>query len=412
MKFSELGLPPTILKVLYSMGYDEMTPIQEATYHVISAGHDICALAETGTGKTAACAIPLIQMVDTKLNAIQGLIVVPTRELCLQYVSEIQKIAVKTGVVPFAVYGGFSKQIQAAKIRHEVHILVATPGRLIDLVYDGIVTLSEVKCMILDEADELLNVGFLSDIEFIMSCLVHEHQTMLFSATMADDIKKLTETYLRDPQHISLITKQASPKSIEHYFKYIHPNAKQADLVDYFQTEKIRQAIIFCNARHQVDRLFGSLKKQVKDLEFIHGGLAQEKRTSIIRRFRQQKIHALIATDVAGRGLDFTHVSHIINWDFPRELLQYTHRTGRTGRMGRRGLALTYIAKHDLSNLRKLLQTRKLTAHWLGKDGLNPEKGGESGKAQARAKTGKKRLSRRRRPRRRQSASKAPASEA
>ena len=412
MKFSELGLPPTILKVLYSMGYDEMTPIQEATYHVISAGHDICALAETGTGKTAACAIPLIQMVDTKLNAIQGLIVVPTRELCLQYVAEIQKIAVKTGVVPFAVYGGFSKQIQAAKIRHEVHILVATPGRLIDLVYDGIVTLSEVKCMILDEADELLNVGFLSDIEFIMSCLVHEHQTMLFSATMADDIKKLTETYLRDPQHISLITKQASPKSIEHYFKYIHPNAKQADLVDYFQTEKIRQAIIFCNARHQVDRLFGSLKKQVKDLEFIHGGLAQEKRTSIIRRFRQQKIHALIATDVAGRGLDFTHVSHIINWDFPRELLQYTHRTGRTGRMGRRGLALTYIAKHDLSNLRKLLQTRKLTAHWLGKDGLNPEKGGESGKAQARAKTGKKRLSRRRRPRRRQSASKAPASEA
>ncbi|MCH8218247.1 MAG: DEAD/DEAH box helicase [Planctomycetes bacterium] len=410
MKFSELGLPPTILKVLYSMGYDEMTPIQEATYHVISAGHDICALAETGTGKTAACAIPLIQMVDTKLNAIQGLIVVPTRELCLQYVSEIQKIAVKTGVVPFAVYGGFSKQIQAAKIRHEVHILVATPGRLIDLIYDGIVTLGEVKCVILDEADELLNVGFLSDIEFIMSCLVHEHQTMLFSATMADDIKKLTETYLRDPQHISLITKQASPKSIEHYFKYIHPNAKQADLVDYFQTEKIRQAIIFCNARHQVDRLFGSLKKQVKDLEFIHGGLAQEKRTSIIRRFRQQKIHALIATDVAGRGLDFTHVSHIINWDFPRELLQYTHRTGRTGRMGRRGLALTYIAKHDLSNLRKLLQTRKLTAHWLGKDGLNPEKGGESGKAQARAKTGKKRLSRRRRPRRRQSASKAPAS--
>ncbi len=410
MKFSELELPATILKTLDNIGYDEMTPIQEATYPVISAGHDVCGLAETGTGKTAACAIPLIQMVDTKLNAIQGLIVVPTRELCLQYVAEIQKIAVKTGVVPFAVYGGFSKQIQAAKIRHEVHILVATPGRLIDLVYDGIVTLSEVKCMILDEADELLNVGFLSDIEFIFSCLVHEHQTMLFSATMPDDIKKLTQTYLRDPQHISLITKQAAPKSIEHYFKYTHPNAKQEDLVDYFKTEKIRQAIIFCNARHQVDRLFGSLKKQVKDLEFIHGGLAQEKRTSIIRRFRQQKIHALIATDVAGRGLDFTHVSHIINWDFPRELLQYTHRTGRTGRMGRRGLALTYIAKHDLSNLRKLLQTRKLTAHWLGKDGLNPEKGGESGKAQARAKTGKKRLSRRRRPRRRQSASKAPAS--
>ncbi len=410
MKFSELELPPAILKVLYAMGYDEMTPIQEATYPAISAGHDICALAETGSGKTAACAIPLIQMVDTKLNAIQGLVVVPTRELCLQYVSEIQKIAVKTGVVPFAVYGGFSKQIQAAKIRHEVHILVATPGRLIDLIYDGIVTLGEVKCVILDEADELLNVGFLSDIEFIMSCLVHEHQTMLFSATMADDIKKLPETYLRDPQHISLITKQAAPKSIEHYFKYTHPNAKQADLVDYFKTEKIRQAIIFCNARHQVDRLFGSLKKQVKDLEYIHGGLAQDKRTSIIRRFRQKKIHALIATDVAGRGLDFTHVSHIINWDFPRELEQYTHRTGRTGRMGRRGMALTYIAKHDLASLRKLIKIKQVTPHWLGKDGLDPEKVGGSGTAQAQAKTGQKRSSRRRRPRRRQSASKTPSS--
>lgn len=406
MKFSELELPATILKTLDNIGYDEMTPIQEATYPVISAGHDVCGLAETGTGKTAACAIPLIQMVDTKLNAIQGLIVVPTRELCLQYVAEIQKIAVKTGVVPFAVYGGFSKQIQAAKIRHEVHILVATPGRLIDLVYDGIVTLSEVKCMILDEADELLNVGFLSDIEFIFSCLVHEHQTMLFSATMPDDIKKLTETYLRDPRHISLITQQAAPKCIEHYFKYTHPNAKQADLVDYFQTEKIRQAIIFCNARHQVDRLFGSLKKQVKDLEYIHGGLAQDKRTSIIRRFRQKKIHALIATDVAGRGLDFTHVSHIINWDFPRELEQYTHRTGRTGRMGRRGLAITYIAKHDLPSLRKLIKIKKVTPHWIGKDGLDPTDNSD-GAGTGKVRTGETKSSRRRRPRRRRSASKA-----
>ena len=255
--------------------------------------------------------------------------------------------------------------------------------------------------MILDEADELLNVGFLSDIEFIFSCLVHEHQTMLFSATMPDEIKKLTATYLRDPQHISLIAKQAAPKSIEHYFKYIHPNAKQADLVDYFKTEKIRQAIIFCNARHQVDRLFGNLKKQVKDLDYIHGGLPQDKRTSIIRRFRQKKIHALIATDVAGRGLDFTNVSHIINWDFPRELEQYTHRTGRTGRMGKRGLAMTYIAKHDLSSLRKLINIKKVMPRWLGKDGLDPENSGES--HQAKTQTGKTRSSRHRRPRRRKS---------
>ena len=370
MKFSELDLPSNMLKAIEMMGFKKMTPIQEATYPIIAAGQDLCALAETGSGKTAACAIPLIQKVDTAHNTVQGLVIVPTRELCIQYVDEIKMIAAGTAIAPFGVYGGFDKDIQIAKLKHEVHILVATPGRLIDLMYDGVVDLSRVKCAILDEADKLLEVGFLEDIEFIMSCILHEHQTLLFAATMDDDIKKLANDCLRNPKLISLIEKRAIPKSIEHYFSYLHPKRKQIELIKYFKREKIKQAIIFCNARYRVDALFRTMRKYIKDIQYIHAGLNQAKRTSIFMQFKMQKIHYLIATDVAGRGLDFSHVSHIVNWDFPRDLEQYTHRTGRSGRMGRKGKAFTFVTKHDLSNLRKLISKIKITPRWIGKDPL------------------------------------------
>ncbi|MFH2137258.1 MAG: DEAD/DEAH box helicase [Candidatus Omnitrophota bacterium] len=370
MKFSELNLPSNILESLKKMGFEDMTPIQEATYPIIAAGQDLCALAETGSGKTAACAIPLIQKVDTSENTIQGLVIVPTRELCLQYVTDIQTIAQRTDLAPFAIYGGFSREIQIAKLKHGVHILVATPGRLIDLLYEGIVDLSNVKCAILDEADELLQEGFFSDIKLLMSCIIHEHQTILFSATMADDIKILAHDCLRDPVHISLIKKRAAPASIEHCFKYLHPKNKQQELESFLKSEKITQALIFCNARHLVDKLFRTLRNHVKDVEFIHAGLRQEKRTSIIRKFRKKEIHYLIATDVAGRGLDFSHVSHIINWDFPGGAEQYTHRTGRAGRMGRKGKAFTFVTKHDLPAFNALIIKKKVEPIWVGENPL------------------------------------------
>ncbi len=371
MKFSELDLPSNILKAIEKMGYEEMTPVQEATFPIISAGHDLCALAETGSGKTAACVIPLIQKIDPAHNSIQGLVIVPTRELCIQYVSEIRKIAANTSVTPFAVYGGFDREFQIARLKQEVHILVATPGRLIDFLYEGILSFSQVRCAILDEADELLKVGFLEDIEFIMSCILHEHQTLLFSATMPDDIKKLAHDCLRNPQHISLITKSASPESIEHYFSYLHPKYKQKELIRYLEEEDdVNQVLIFCNARHIVDKLFHSIRKEFKDVEYIHAGLAQEKRSSVFARFKKEKIRYLIASDVAGRGLDFSHVSHVVNWGFPRGREQYTHRTGRTGRMGRKGKAFTFITKHDLPDLRDLISRYKFTPCWIGEDPL------------------------------------------
>ncbi len=367
-KFRELGLPSQILNAVEKIGYREMTPIQEATYSIITSGQDLCALAETGSGKTAACSIPLVQKIDISLNAIQSLVIVPTRELCLQYVDEIEKIGAGAGVVSFAVFGGFSKEIQIAKIKHKVHILVATPGRLIDLLYDGVINLSNVKCFILDEADELLKEGFLEDVEFIMSCMINKHQTLLFAATMDDNIVKLSHNYLRDPEYISLIKKRAAPVSIEHYFSYLHPNRKGAELIKYLESEDVSQAIIFCNARHRVDKLFRDMRKHYKDIEYIHAGLSQNKRSSIFRRFKTEKLRYLIATDVAGRGLDFTHVSHIINWDLPWDGTQYTHRTGRSGRMGRRGRAFTLVTKRDLPQLRELIRKKKITPRWIGKD--------------------------------------------
>ena len=384
MKFSELGLPSNILDKLKDMGYDEMTPIQEVTYPIITAGQDLCAIAETGSGKTAACVIPLIQKVDPTLNAIQGLVIVPTRELCMQYVGEIHKIAVNTAVTPFAVYGGFDREIEIAKLKHEVHILVATPGRLIDFLYGGKLSLSNVKCAILDEADELLKVGFLEDIEFILSCILHEHQTLLFSATMPDDIKKLAHDCLHDPQHVSLITKRSAPESIEHYFFYTHPKNKEAELIKYLGDETIDQVIIFCNARHKVDTLFRFIRQNFKEVEYIHAGLIQSKRTSIFMKFRNRKVRYLIASDVAGRGLDFSHVSHVINWDFPEGRDRYTHRTGRAGRMGKKGKALTFVTKHDIPNLRELICRQNIRPCWIGIDPLLDNKTDRDGETRKR----------------------------
>lgn len=368
--FNNIGLSDNILMALKKLGYEKMTPIQEQSFPLIASGKDLCALAETGSGKTAACSIPLIQKVDPNLNSIQGLVIVPTRELCLQYVTEIMNISEFTKVVPFAVYGGAEKSIQIAKIKHEVHILVATPGRLIDLIYDGIINLSDIKCLILDEADELLNEGFLDDIKFIMSCIIHEHQTLMFSATMPDEIKQLADECLKTPEYISLIDENPTPKSIEHIFNFIPPNRKHTELFKIFDKEEIKQAIIFCNSRTTVDKTYKAVKGKISGLEYIHGGLSQDIRSSIFWKFKKGKIKYLFTTDVTGRGVDFTNVTHVINWDFPNVLEQYTHRTGRAGRMGRKGKAITFITKYDLIGLNKLLKTKNISPVWVGKNPL------------------------------------------
>ena len=367
MKFSELDLKPEILKVLTEMGYQELTPIQEETFSFILDGRDLLARAETGSGKTAACGIPLVQMIDPSLNAIQALILVPTRELALQYVEEINKISKFTNVVPFAVFGGFSMEIQKGKLRDRVHILVATPGRLIDFLYHTTsINLSCVRTLVLDEADEMLKMGFIEDIDFIMSCLIHEHQTLFFAATMPEEIDRLIRTYLKEPVRVELNKEQVAPQSLVHHFQYMGRQDRLKALIEYLKREKISQAIIFCNSRHHGEKLIKELEGKFKSIEYIHGGLEQSRRTSIFERFRRNEITFMVATDVAGRGLDFGHVSHVINYDYPCGLESYINRTGRTGRMGRSGIAMTFVTDQELGDLKSLFKINRIDPMWHG----------------------------------------------
>jgi ATP-dependent RNA helicase DeaD len=367
MKFTELDLKPDILKALDSMKFHDLTPIQEATFPHVLAGKDLLARAETGSGKTSACAIPLMQTIDEEKNAVQALILVPTRELALQYVGEIALIAKFSPVEPFAVYGGADIDIQKAKINHHLHVLVATPGRLIDLLRNSNLSLRHIRTVVLDEADEMLKMGFIDDVEFIMSCIIQEHQTLFFSATMPPAVNHLVERYLKDPASIALNTEDIAPSSLQHTFQYIGQGHRLAKLEEYLREQDIRQAIIFSNSRHGGDKLLGRLRKNFDSVDYIHGGIDQSRRTSIFNRFKRKEIKLMVATDIARRGLDFTHVSHVINFDFPQSHEIYTHRTGRTGRMGRLGTALTLVTDRDLGQLKDMLRVNRIDApQWLG----------------------------------------------
>ena len=366
MQFTELDLAPHILRALDEMGYEDMTPIQEQTIPHIIAGKDVMGLAETGSGKTGACAIPLIQATDDSLNAIQSLILVPTRELALQYVQEVDEIAKHSGVVPFAIYGGFDMDIQKAKINHGVHVLVATPGRLIDFIWNHSLDLTHVKTVVLDEADEMLKMGFIEDVDFILSCIMQEHQTLLFSATMPPEIERLTQQYLKSPERIHLNRDQRAPQSLAHHF--LHVSRRRSDaLVDYIEDQEIQQGIIFCNSRDKASDLFRALQRRVRSVDIIHGGLDQERRTSIFRRFRQPEEFALWSPRTwPGAAWIFRTSPHVINYDFPFNAEIYTHRTGRAGRMGRAGMALTLVGDRDLRDLKRLLNNNRIHAHWEG----------------------------------------------
>jgi ATP-dependent RNA helicase DeaD len=294
------------------------------------------------------------------------MILVPTRELAQQYVAEIAEVAQFTGVAPFAMFGGFDVDIQRAKLKHGVQILVATPGRLIDYIWNNPLPLDKIRTMVLDEADEMMKMGFIENVDFIFSCVMQRHQTLLFSATMPKEVKRLAEKYLQDPVSVELNRDQKAPQSLSHTFFYLKDGDRMGALSRFLESEAVAQAILFCNSRQNTSQLFRDLKRKFPGVETIHGGLEQPQRTAIFNRFKSKDIRLLVATDVAARGLDFDHVSHVINYDFPFTEEGYTHRTGRAGRMGREGTAVTLVTPRDLPQLRRVLEVNRIEPHWLG----------------------------------------------
>ncbi len=364
--FAALGLDPTILKALAKMNFQEPSPIQVQTIPLIQQQRDLIALAQTGSGKTAACAIPICNRVDPSKPDIQALIIVPTRELALQYATEVQKIGKYKGVKAFAIFGGEDAALQQSKLRHGVQVLVATPGRLIDFIYSRQIDLSKVETLILDEADEMLSMGFYEDLNFIIQCLVHQHQTLLFSATMSQIIRDLAKQHMRDPLEISLINQQASPHTIEHQFLYCHPAHRDSELLRLMEMMQPTQAIIFCHSRFQVEKVCQILKKKIEGVDFLHAGLKQDVRTMIINKFRLGKIRFLIATDVVARGLDFSHVSHVFIYQLSADSDAYVHRSGRTGRYDKTGTVVSLVTNRELPVLHHIFKQIKREPIWIG----------------------------------------------
>ena len=370
MRFKDINLRPEIQFALDEMGYEELSPIQEKTFLPIIEHRDMVAMAETGSGKTGACGIPLIQLVDETIRAIQVLVLVPTRELALQYVTELISIAPTTKVMPVAVYGGVPMDMQRVQIKQGAQIVVATPGRLIDLLHTGEIDFRSLRTLVLDEADEMLNMGFIEDVEFIMSCILTDHQTLLFSATMPDEVDHLIHRFLHDRLRIELNRDAISPSSLIHQFMYISSSRAREDvLLDFLRDKsKYRQVLIFCNSRFRGEQFYKSIRRSIPKSEYLHGGMEQDVRTEIFDEFKKGELPILMATDVAGRGLDFSNVSHVINYDFPRNEVTYTHRTGRAGRMGRPGTAISFVTDHDLHTCFNVIDQNGITPQWLGRE--------------------------------------------
>lgn len=365
--FNDFQLSESILKALDQMGFQQPSPIQSKAIPLIQQGNDVIALAQTGSGKTATCAIPVCQRVDISRPEIQALIIVPTRELALQYATETQKIGKVKKVKAFAMYGGEDSGIQESKLSSGVQVLIATPGRLIDFIYSRRIDLSHVETIILDEADEMLSMGFYEDLEFIFQCLNHEHQTLLFSATMPKEIKSLAVHHMKEPLEVSLIAEEASPKLIDHYFLYCRHDQRVTSLVQQITESNPKQSIIFCHSRIEVEKVCGELRKQIKGVEYMHAGLNQNVRTSITDKFRRGKIRYLVATDVAARGLDFSGVTHVFIYHLSDDPDLYVHRSGRTGRYDRKGTVITLVTSREMRTFHKILERLKIQPQWIGK---------------------------------------------
>ncbi|CAM4342664.1 DEAD/DEAH box helicase [Paenibacillus typhae] len=349
--FAEFGLEPKVLQAITELGFEESTPIQEQAIPIALTGADMIGQAQTGTGKTAAFGIPLISKISREDEKITALVMTPTRELAIQVAEEIGKLSRFKGLRSLAIYGGQDIGRQIRGLKKKPQIIIGTPGRLLDHINRKTIRLDDVQTIVLDEADEMLDMGFMEDIQSILKLVPEERQTMLFSATMPPNIQRLAQQFLKNPQHVSVIPKQISAPLIDQAYIEVPERQKFEALSRLIDMESPELAIVFGRTKRRVDELAEGLQKRGYSADGLHGDLSQNQRDAVMRKFRDGSIDVLVATDVAARGLDVSGVTHVINFDLPQDPESYVHRIGRTGRAGKEGTAWSFVTPREIDHL-------------------------------------------------------------
>ena len=354
--FEELGVYPEIRKAIEEMGYENPMPVQEEVIpYLLGEGNDVVALAQTGTGKTAAFGLPLIQKINVKNRVPQALILCPTRELCLQIAGDLNDYSKYIdGLKVLPVYGGSSIESQIRMLKSGVHIIVATPGRLIDLMERKVAKLDTIGNVVMDEADEMLNMGFTDSINSILEKVPEDRNTLMFSATMSPEISRISKQYLRNAKEITIGTKNEGSKNVNHIAYVVHAKDKYAALkriADYYPQI---YGIIFCRTRKETQEIADKLIQDGYNADSLHGELSQAQRDLVMQKFRQRHLQLLVATDVAARGLDVNDLTHVINYGLPDDTESYTHRSGRTGRAGKTGISIAIINLRERGKMREI----------------------------------------------------------
>lgn len=354
--FGELGLNEQILKSIEEIGYTQPTPIQEKAIPVLLSGtKDLIGLAQTGTGKTAAFGLPLLQLIDVSKKHPQALVICPTRELCMQIVNELELFKKHSkGINVVAVYGGTSISMQIRDIRRGVQIVVATPGRLIDLIERKAINLEEISYVVLDEADEMLNMGFQEDIEFILQNTPKRESTWLFSATMPPEIRNVSKRYMKSPEEITVGKKNTANKNVDHQFVVTAAQHRYETLKRLIDFNPGMYGIIFTRTKADAQDIAEKLTREGYDIDALHGDLTQQQRNKVMDEFREKTLQLLIATDVAARGIDVVGITHVINYELPDDIEVYTHRSGRTGRAGKTGVCMSIVHTREIGRIRQI----------------------------------------------------------
>ena len=354
--FEELGVAPEIRKAIEEMGYENPMPVQEEVIpYLLGNGNDVVALAQTGTGKTAAFGLPLIQKIDVNNRVPQALILCPTRELCLQIAGDLNdysKYITDLKILP--VYGGSSIESQIRSLKKGVHIIVATPGRLIDLIERRVAKLETIRDVVMDEADEMLNMGFTDSINAILENVPQDRNTLMFSATMSPEISRIAKTYLHDAKEITIGTKNEGTKNVHHVAYIVHAKDKYLALKRVVDFYPMIYGIIFCRTRLETQEIADKLIQDGYNADSLHGELSQAQRDLVMQKFRQRHLQLLVATDVAARGLDVNDLTHVINYGLPDDTESYTHRSGRTGRAGKTGISIAIMNLREKGKMKQI----------------------------------------------------------